>query len=67
MRHVLGPALQLALATELAGGDRDDEIDRAIGEAAPAVRDVVRRLPPDPPGRARRARLGGRLDAGLRG
>ncbi|MHC1558328.1 putative immunity protein [Actinomycetospora sp. C-140] len=67
VRHVLGPAVQLALAADLAGGDGDDEIDRALGRAAPAVRDVVRRLPADPPGRTRRARLSRRLDDGLRG
>ena len=67
VRHVLAPAVELALAVELTDGDAEQEIDRAVGRAAPAVRDVVRRLPPDPPGRTRRAHLTRRLDDGLRG
>lgn len=70
MKHALGPALYAALAREAAAdGDptaADAEIRWAIDHAAPAVRDLIRRLPARNAGRSRQDALYFQLDAGLR-
>lgn len=68
-KHALGPATYAALARELAANDPaagDLEIRWAIKRAPPAVREIVRRLPPRQPGRSRQDTLYYQLDAGLR-
>jgi hypothetical protein len=68
-KHVLEPAVQLALARELVTGDLaagDAAIRWAVEQAPPTVRDVLRRFPAAAPGRTRLAVLRSRLDAGLR-
>jgi hypothetical protein len=71
LNHVLGSALCQAQARELAAGDDpgigDDEIRWAVEHAPPAVREVLRRLPPvSSHGRSRLAALRHQLDRGLR-
>jgi hypothetical protein len=65
-KHVLDPAVHLALAQELAGGDADHEIGWAVTQASPTVRDVLGRFPPAAQGRTRLAVLRHRLDGALR-
>src|SRR5262245_65530608 len=69
-KHALGPAVYGARARELAAlddpGVGDEEIRWAIEHAAPAVREVVRRLPVRGAGRNRLDALYHQLDAGLR-
>jgi immunity protein 5 of polymorphic toxin system len=69
-KHVLGPAVYAALAREASAGDDtavgDEELEWAIGQASPTVREVVRRFPPRSPGRTRLATLLYQLDARLR-
>ncbi|HAL92690.1 MAG TPA: hypothetical protein DCM68_06665 [Verrucomicrobia bacterium] len=69
-KHALGPAMYAARARELAAGDDpragDKEIRWAIKHAAPAVREIVRRMPVRSPGRSRQDALFYQLDAGLR-
>ncbi len=71
LKHVLGPALYLARAHELAWGDDpgvgDDEVRWALGQVPPRVRAVVARMPAGAPGRTRFGALHRRLEAGLRG
>ncbi|MEZ0166435.1 putative immunity protein [Kineococcus sp. LSe6-4] len=70
VKHVLGAAACAARALELAaGGDPrvgDREIEAARRDAPPAVRAVLNRLPPAPPGGGRVGELLRRLDAELR-
>ncbi|MFD8986015.1 putative immunity protein, partial [Streptomyces sp. NPDC059564] len=70
-KHALGPAMQAARAGELAaGGDPaagDEEIRRAVGQAPPEVRHIVRQMPVFTPGRSRLDALRGQLEAALRG
>ncbi|MEV4613247.1 putative immunity protein [Kitasatospora sp. NPDC049258] len=70
VRHVLDPAVHVALAREFAaggeGGAGDAELRRAIEQAPPAVRGIVRQLPGCGPGRSRAAVLRHRLDQALR-
>ena len=70
VNHVLGPAVQGALARELAAIDdpnaADEELRWAIRYAPFAVRQIVQRLPGRRPGRSRLAALLYQLDAGLR-
>ncbi len=68
-KHALGPAMYAALARELAADDpaaADREIRWALQHATPAVREIVRKLPPRQPGRSRQAALYYQLDVGLR-
>ena len=69
-KHALGPAVYAALARELAAGDvpgaADREIRRAIKQASPAVRKIVRRYPARVPGRTKLNALYYQLDTGLR-
>lgn len=68
-KHALGAGMYAALARELAAGDpaaADKAIRWAIQHAAPAVREIIRRLPPRPSGRTRQDALYYLLDAGLR-
>ncbi len=68
--HILGSAAYAALARDLAsGGDpaaADQEVRRAVEHASPAIRDLVRRVPPSAPGRRRLDELQQQLDAALR-
>jgi len=69
-KHALGAAMYAALACELSAGNSaaaDSEIRWAIRHASPAVRTIVRRLPPRKPGRSCQDMLYHQLDAGLRG
>jgi hypothetical protein len=67
-RHILASAVYTALAFEhsknLAAGDT--EIQWAIENASPEVREVLSRFPPQPPGRTRLAIRYYQLDAELR-
>ena len=69
-KHILGPAVAMAQAKELAaGGDPgvgDGEIRWAIEHASPIVGEVLRRIPPGNQGRTRAGVLYQALDAGLR-
>ncbi|UGY90288.1 putative immunity protein [Streptomyces gobiensis] len=69
-KHALGPAVYQARARELAAGDDaragDEEIRWAVEHAWPAVRGLVRRMPPRGPGRSRLDALYYQLDAALR-
>ncbi|MFG2181383.1 putative immunity protein [Streptomyces abikoensis] len=69
-KHALAPAMYAALARELAvGGDTgvgDEEIRRAIEHAPPAVRGIVRQMPPFSPGRSRLDAFRHALDTALR-
>lgn len=71
VKHVLGAAVRQALALEIDAGDDGAVGGRQLGWAAslasPAVRTVLRRLPPPPPGRGRFGELLRELDAELRG
>jgi len=67
--HILGSASYAALARELAGGGpeaADEEIRWASAQASPALRELVRRVPPGTRGRGRLAEIQGRLDTMLR-
>ncbi|MFG1817998.1 putative immunity protein [Kribbella sp. NPDC049174] len=69
LNHVLGPAVSMAQARELATDDPalgDEEIRWAIEHASPLVRKVVRRWPARDPGRTRLSTLNHQLDKGLR-
>lgn len=70
VKHVLGSAVHQARALELAaGGDEgvgDEQLRWAVGQATPAVGEVLRRMPPAPGGRSRGADLRRRLDTDLR-
>lgn len=75
INHVLGAAAYAAhahaLATEGEGGAAGDiaaeaEIRRALAQASPAIRRIVRRLPGRAPSRGRLGALYYRLDASLR-
>lgn len=71
VKHALGPAMYAALAREAAAaGDptaADAEIRWAIDHAAPAVRDLIRRLPERVPGRTRQDAIYHQIDVGMRG
>lgn len=70
-KHILSPAVYLALACESADGHDaatgDAEIRWAIANASSTVRNVVLRFPPRRPGRTRLATLYHALDIGIRG
>ncbi len=69
LNQVLGPAVSMAQARELAADDAglgDEEIRWAM-HASPAVRTVVRRWPGRGPSRSRVGTLYHQLDSGLRG
>ncbi|MEV4920399.1 putative immunity protein [Streptomyces tirandamycinicus] len=68
-KHILGPAVHGARASELAAGDDeagDEEIRWAIEHAPTAVRELLRRMPARSPGRSRLDTLYHRLDEALR-
>lgn len=67
-RHILGPAVYAALARERAGGPAagQREIQWAVRQATPALREVLQRFPPQHPGHTRLAVLFAQLDAALR-
>ncbi|MGW1342573.1 putative immunity protein [Kribbella sp. NPDC002412] len=67
LNHVLGPAVAMAQAYQLATDEPgDSQIDWAIDHASAAVRDVVRHWPAREPSRSRVGLLTHRLDSGLR-
>ncbi|GAB2597272.1 putative immunity protein [Kribbella endophytica] len=66
VKHVHGPAVQMALAEELAGGDGDVAIRWAVEQAPGQVRAIVRWLPETTFGTSRVAVLSRHLDGGLR-
>ncbi|MFJ1708366.1 putative immunity protein [Kitasatospora sp. NPDC088346] len=70
-KHIHDPAVHAALARELSAGDDhgvgDEELGRAIADAPPAVRALLRQLPERRPGRSRSDVLRHRLDTALRG
>ncbi len=69
-KHILGPAVAMAQAKELAaGGDPsvgDSEIRWAVEHASPTVSEVLRRIPPGNQSRTRAGALYQALDTGLR-
>lgn len=71
VKHVLGAAAHQALALELEAGNEvsvgREQLGWAANQASPAVRSVLRRLPPPPRGRGRFSELLNQLDAELRG
>lgn len=64
--HVLGSAMHAALARELASGSADEELSLAIHSAPPAVRALIRRLPPAAARKRRLDAICQELDAALR-
>ncbi|WP_370967679.1 putative immunity protein [Amycolatopsis sp. cg9] len=66
VKHIVGPAQQAALASELAGGDAAAEIRWALSQAPPEVPDLLRRFPPGKPGRTRLGELHRELETALR-
>lgn len=68
-RHILGPAVYASLAREEAGGQPavEGEIQHAISQACPALREILRRFPAQPAGKTRLAKLYQQLDNSLRG
>ncbi|MBE8518844.1 hypothetical protein ILP97_15195 [Amycolatopsis sp. H6(2020)] len=67
VKHIVGPAQQAALACELAGGSADAEIEWALAQAPPEVRETLRKFPPGKPGKTRLGQLHRRLESALRG
>ncbi|WIY06357.1 hypothetical protein QRX60_21840 [Amycolatopsis mongoliensis] len=67
VKHIVGPAQQAALASELAGGDAEAEIRWAVDHAPSAVPDILRRFPEGKPGKSRAGDLHRRLETALRG
>jgi hypothetical protein len=69
-KHILGPAAYAALAVEIKNGNNplfgDAEGRRAIGQAPPEVRELLRKMPPQSEGRGRLDRIMFDLDTGLR-
>lgn len=69
-KHILGPAVHVARARELAAdGDTalaDEEIRWAAGQAPPQVRALLRQMPARTPGRGRMDTLYHQLDVALR-
>ncbi|MEU4608184.1 putative immunity protein [Kribbella sp. NPDC023972] len=69
LNHILGPAVLMAQARELAAADTaagDEEIRWAIAHASPSLRQVVRRWPARDPSPTRTGTLYHRLDNALR-
>ena len=70
-RHLLGPAVNAALALEMAaGGDPrvgDDVVRRAIASAPAEIRALLHHMPPQPKGRDRLGLLFFDIDSALRG
>ena len=66
VKHIVGPAQQAALASELAGGSAEAEIEWALAQAPPEVRETLRKFPPGKPGRTRLGELHRRLESALR-
>jgi hypothetical protein len=66
-KHLVGPAAYAALALELARADDPvaaaRELRRAIEEAPPEAREVLRQMPPRQPGKSRLGSLFYELDA----
>ncbi|WP_410568209.1 putative immunity protein [Amycolatopsis sp. cmx-4-61] len=67
VKHIVGPAQQAALACELAGGSAEAELEWALAQAPPEVRETLRKFPPGKPGKTRSGELHRRLEAALRG
>ncbi|OXM67648.1 putative immunity protein [Amycolatopsis vastitatis] len=67
VKHIVGPAQQAALARELSGGSAEEEIEWALSQAPPEVRELLRRFPTGKPGRTRLGELHRRLETALRG
>ncbi|WP_206791780.1 putative immunity protein [Amycolatopsis sp. MtRt-6] len=66
VKHIVGPAQQAALASELAGGSAETEIEWALTHAPAAVRDTLRKFPPGKPGKTRLGELHRKLESALR-
>ncbi|WP_410640447.1 putative immunity protein [Amycolatopsis sp. lyj-346] len=67
VKHIVGPAQQAALACELAGGSAEAEIEWALSQAPPEVRETLRKFPPGKPGKSRLGDLHRHLESALRG
>ncbi|MEV4054994.1 putative immunity protein [Amycolatopsis sp. NPDC049688] len=66
VKHIVGPAQQAALACELAGGSAEAELEWALSQAPPGVRETLRKFPPGRPGRTRLGELHRHLESALR-
>ncbi|WIX84958.1 putative immunity protein [Amycolatopsis sp. DG1A-15b] len=66
VKHIVGPAQQAALACELAGGSAEAEIEWALAQAPPEVRETLEKFPPGNPGKTRLGELHRRLESALR-
>ncbi|MEU8637519.1 putative immunity protein [Amycolatopsis sp. NPDC048633] len=66
VKHIVGPAQQAALASELSGGDAEAEVRWALDHAPAAVSDILRRFPEGKPGRTRLGELHRQLESALR-
>jgi len=66
VKHIVGPAQQAALACELAGGSAEAELEWALSQVPPEVRETLRKFPPGKPGQTRLGELHRRLESVLR-